>query len=148
MKCSNTRTTQYNKMPNYITNSNLRLPNQEVANKRQKVLIRMHLSFLKHPTNTSLHMWKERHINNNMKHKIKTCYSKTNSTPPKQNKQDSHISFISPLFCHVLTKTTQTKVNRKHTQQKSKENRESRKQMNPALQRIEATPPIRSNNSL
>ena len=34
MKCSNTRTTQYNKMPNYITKSNLRLPNQEVASKR------------------------------------------------------------------------------------------------------------------
>ena len=25
MKCSNTRTTQYNKIPNYITNPNLRL---------------------------------------------------------------------------------------------------------------------------
>ena len=35
--------------------------------------------------------------------------SKTNSTPSKQNKQDSHISSISPPFCHVLTKTTQTK---------------------------------------
>ena len=35
--------------------------------------------------------------------------SKTNLTPPKQNKHDSHISFISPPFCHVLTKTTQTK---------------------------------------
>ena len=33
-------------------------------------------------------------------------------------------------------------------QQQSKENRESRKQMNPALQRIEATPPMKSNNSL
>ena len=71
MKCLNTRTTQYNKMPNYITNSNLRLPNQEVANKRQKVLIRMYLSFLKHSTNTSPHVWKERHINNNMKQNIK-----------------------------------------------------------------------------
>ena len=35
--------------------------------------------------------------------------SKKNSTPPKQNKQDSHISSISPHFCLVLTKTTQTK---------------------------------------
>ena len=35
--------------------------------------------------------------------------SKTISTPPKQSKQDSHISTISPIFCHVLTKTTHTK---------------------------------------
>ena len=55
-------------------------------------------------------------INSNSPPKLDTSksfyilpFSKTNSTPPKQNKQDSHISFISPPFCHVLTKTTQTK---------------------------------------
>ena len=30
MKCSNTRTTQYNKMPNYNTNPNLRLLTQKL----------------------------------------------------------------------------------------------------------------------
>ena len=38
---------------------------------------------------------------------------KTTLSPPKQNKQDSHISSISPPFCHVLTKTTQTKSKQK-----------------------------------
>ena len=88
------------------------------------------------PENT--HVWKERHINNNMKHNIKTKansnsppkldtsksfnilpLSKTILSPPKQRifknlfKQDSHISSISPPFCHVLTKTTQTKSKQK-----------------------------------
>ena len=53
--------------------------------------------------------------------------SKTISTPPKQNKQDSHISSRSPPFCHVLTKKIQAKSKQKHTQQKSRANRESRK---------------------
>ena len=53
-------------------------------------------------------------INSNSPPKLNTSknilpLSKKLSTPPKQNKQDSHISFISPLFCHILTKTTQTK---------------------------------------
>ena len=54
-------------------------------------------------------------INSNSPPKLDTSksfyilpFSNTHSTPPKQNKQDSHISFISPPFCHVLTKTTQT----------------------------------------
>ena len=71
--------------------------------------------------------------------------SKTNSTPLKKNKQDSHISFISSPFCHVLTKTTQTKS---RLTVNMREKREPRKQMNPALQRIETTPPMKSDNSL
>ena len=39
--------------------------------------------------------------------------SKTISTPPKQNKQDSQVSFISLHFCHILTKTTQIKSKQK-----------------------------------
>ena len=38
---------------------------------------------------------------------------KTISTPPKQNKQDSHISSIFASFCYVLTKTTQSEVRQK-----------------------------------
>ena len=55
--------------------------------------------------------------------------SKKISTPPKQNKLDSHISSKSPLFCHVLTKTTHSKSKQKHRQQRIRENRESRKQL-------------------
>ena len=51
----------------------------------------------------------------------------------KQNKQDSHISSISPPFVMYWQKQLKQRVNRKHTQQKSRENRGSRKQMNPAL---------------
>ena len=43
MKCSNTRTTQYNKIPNYITNPNLRLLTyklqEEVEGLDQNVLV-------------------------------------------------------------------------------------------------------------
>ena len=62
-------------MPNSITNPNLRLQTQklqeEVEGLDQNVPV--------FPENT--HVWKERHINNNMKHNIKT---KANSnSPPK-----------------------------------------------------------------
>ena len=39
--------------------------------------------------------------------------SKIISTPPKQNKMDSHISSISSPFCHILTKTTQSEGRQK-----------------------------------
>ena len=55
----------------------------------------------------------------------------TNS-PPKQNKQDSHISSISPPFCHVLTKITQTK-----SKQKTYTTKEKRKQRNNESSSIE-----------
>ena len=51
----------------------------------------------------------------------------------KQNKQDSHISSISPPFVMYWQKQFKQRVNRKYTQQKSRENSGSRKQMNPAL---------------
>ena len=158
MKCLNTRTTQYNKMPNYITNSNLRLPNQEVANKRQKVLTRMYLSFLKHSTNTSPHVWKERHINNNMKLNIKNKskltlplsqihqkvfiffqlpLNKTNRIPT-----DSHLN-LSPPFCHVLTKTTQSEGRQKtYAIENKRKQRIKRTQNNSTLQKIETTSPM------
>ena len=39
--------------------------------------------------------------------------SKTILSPPKQNKQDFQILSISPPFCHVLTKTTQSEGRQK-----------------------------------
>ena len=53
--------------------------------------------------------------------------SKTNSTPPKQNKQNSHISFISSHFCHVLTKTAQTKSRLIVNMREKREPREQKK---------------------
>ena len=56
----------------------------------------------------------------NFRHKLDTSkififspFQKQFQLPPKQNKQDSQVSSISPTFCHILTKTTQTKSKQK-----------------------------------
>ena len=74
MKCSNTRTTQYNKIPKYITN-----PNLEVAKRGRKSWLECTCLSWNTQKNISPHVWKEIHINNNMKHNIKT---KVNSNSP------------------------------------------------------------------
>ena len=94
-------------------------------------------------------MWKERH-KNNMKTKInsnsppkldtsKSFYilpvSKTILSPPKQNILKTFLNRIPTfhLFLPIFVTYWQTQlkqtVNRKHMQQRSRENRESRKQM-------------------
>ena len=81
MKCSNTRTTQYNKIPNYITNPNLRLLTYKLQEEVEGLDQNVPVFPENTQKNTSMHVWKERHINNNMKQNIKT---KINSnSPPK-----------------------------------------------------------------
>ena len=118
----------------------------------------MHLSFLKHSTNTSPHVWKERHIKNNMKQNIKNKskltlplsqihqkvviffqlpLNKTNRIPI-----DSHLNLSLP-FCHVLTKTTQSEGRQKTYAIENKgKQRIKETQNNSTLQKIETTPPM------
>ena len=81
MKCSNTRTTQYNKILNYITNPNLRLLTQKLQEEVEGLDQNVPVFPENTQKNTSTHVWKERHINNNMKKNIKT---KTNSNSPRK----------------------------------------------------------------
>ena len=99
--------------------------------------------------NTSPHVWKVRHIKNSRKHNIKTKVN-SNSTPKLDTSKSFYILALSktilfllkqnilknlwiltfhlflPLFVTYRQRQLKQRVNRKHTQQKSRENRESR----------------------
>ena len=64
-----------------------------------------------------------------------------------KTKQDSHISTIFPHFCHVLTKTTQLEGRQKtYATENKRKQRIKGTQNNSTLQKIETTPPMKSNN--
>ena len=65
MKCPNTRTTEYNKMPKYITNPNLKLLTQKLQEEIEGLDQNVPVFPKNTQKNTSLHVRKERHINNN-----------------------------------------------------------------------------------
>ena len=62
----------YNKIPKYITNLNLRLLTKKLQEEVEGLDQNVSVFPENTQKNTSLQVWKERHINNNMKHKIKT----------------------------------------------------------------------------
>ena len=59
-------------MPKYITNPNVILLIQKLQEEVEGLDQNVPAFPENTPKNISLHVWKERHINNNMKHKIKT----------------------------------------------------------------------------
>ena len=103
-KCSNTRTNQYNKNAQLHHKSQSKTPNLEVAKRGRRSWSECTCLSWNTQKNTSPHVWKQRHINNNMKHNIKTKVN-SNSTPKLDISKSFYILPLTKQFHLPLNKT-------------------------------------------